>query len=120
MRLFEPDDEHRPVRLLENRSPDFDRVVRPNGQEEAVEGGVMQLAQRQSVTDDRIALVLRILNDVRRVEQFLMPKVADGALHAIGIEHLLTKRLLMEPPADRRSHVLPSYLVAILRSPRQT
>src|ERR1035437_4973412 len=35
VRLFQADKEHRPIRLLEDRLPDFDRVVRPNGKEEA-------------------------------------------------------------------------------------
>ena len=42
----------------------------------------MQLAQRQAVADNRIALVLRILDDVCRVKQLLMVQSTDGALLA--------------------------------------
>jgi len=82
VRLFQADKEHRPVRLLEDRLPDFDRVVRPNGKEEAVEGGVMQPAQRQPVAHDRVTFVLRVLDDVGGIEQLLVVEAADGALLA--------------------------------------
>ena len=47
--LLEADDEHRAVRLQDERGPHLDDVVRPEGEEEPIEGGVMQLAQGDAV-----------------------------------------------------------------------
>jgi hypothetical protein len=43
--LLQANNEHWAVRLIEDRGSDFDNIVRTDGEEESVEGGVMELAQ---------------------------------------------------------------------------
>ena len=71
--------EHRAVLFLENRRPHFDPVLGSDGQEVPVVSGVVELAQRQPVGNDGLAVGLRISDDVRRVEQFLVPQPAQRA-----------------------------------------
>lgn len=98
--------------------PHFDRVVGPDCQEEAVESGMMELAEREPVAHNRIALVLRIRDDVRRVEQFLMPKMADGALLAISLENALAKLPLVNATTECRDDVSPLDLSGVLARPK--
>src|ERR1035437_8541926 len=120
MHLLQTDQEHRPVRFFKDRSPDFDRVVGPDGQEKAVECGVMKLAEREAVADDRIAFIIGIGDDVRRVEKLLMTESAYGALLAVCVEYLLTELLLVESPADCGGYVLPPYLIPVLGGAMKT
>lgn len=117
MHLLEPDLEHRTVRFLEDRSPNLNPVVRSYGHEEVVESGVMELAERQTVADDRIAFVVCISHDVSRVQEFLMTQPTDRALLSIGIQDLNAEPLLMESPPHGRGDVLTPDLIAVLSSP---
>ena len=78
MDLLEPDHQHRPVMLVQDGLADLDRVVGPDCEEQAVEGGVVQLAERDAVADNRFALGVAIGSDVRSVEQFLVVQAAQG------------------------------------------
>ncbi len=70
--LLEAHDQHRAVRLLEDRRADLDDVVGPDGEEAAIERGVMEFAQRDAVADDRLALGVAVGRDVGGVEEVLM------------------------------------------------
>ncbi len=72
--LLEPDREHRAVRFLEYGWAHLDDVVGPNGEEEPIERGVMQLAERDAIRDQRLALGVAVRGDLRCVEKFLMPE----------------------------------------------
>ena len=80
--------EHRAVRLAEDRRADLDDVVRSDGEEEPIERGVMELAQRDAVADDRLTLGVAVGRDVRRVEKLLVAQPAQGA--ALGVRADLT------------------------------
>ena len=51
MDLLEAHDEHRAIRFREDGRADLDDVVRPNGEEESIECGVVELAQDDAVAD---------------------------------------------------------------------
>src|SRR2546425_12310490 len=85
----------RPVRLVENVLAQLHRQVRPHAQDVPVERRVVQLAQRQPVRHDRLAPRMPVRQDVRRVEQLLVPQPADGALLAVGPQHPLPELLLV-------------------------
>ena len=55
MDLLQPDHEHRAVRFAQDGRPHLDDVVRPDGEEEPIKRGVMELAQGDAVPDDRLA-----------------------------------------------------------------
>ena len=62
---------------------DLDHVVGPDGEEEAIERGVMELAQRDAVADQRLALGVAVRRDVHRVQELQMAQPAEGA--ALGV-----------------------------------
>ena len=63
----------------QNGRPHLDDVVGPNGEEEPIEPGVMELAQRDAVADDWLALGVAVGRDMRRVQELLMAQSAVGA-----------------------------------------
>src|SRR3990172_10096787 len=71
--LLEAHDEHRAVRLGEDGWADLDDVVGPDGEEEAIEGGVMELAQGDAVADQRLALGVAVGRDVGRAQELTGP-----------------------------------------------
>ena len=79
MDLLQAHDKHRAVVLGEDRRLDLDHVVGPDREEEAVERGVVQLAQRDTVAYYRLAFRVAVWRDVGRVEQLLMPQAAECA-----------------------------------------
>ena len=79
-------------------------VVGPDAQKVAVEGGVVELAQGQTVRYDRFS-GLGVGHDVRRVEQFGMAESAERALVPVGSQHPLAKRPLVESLPHRSGSV---------------
>ena len=69
MYLLQANDKHRAVVLGENRRLDLDQLVRTDGEEEAVERGVVQLAQRHAVAYYWLAFRVAVWRDVGGVEQ---------------------------------------------------
>ena len=68
MYLLQAHDKHRAVVLGEDRRLDLDHVVRTDREEEAVERGVVQLAERHAVAHYRLALGVAVRRDVGRIE----------------------------------------------------
>jgi hypothetical protein len=50
--LLQSHDEHRAVRLPQDGRPHLDDVVGPDGEEAAIERGVMELAQCDTIADE--------------------------------------------------------------------
>ena len=69
--------QHRAVFFSKYRRPHLDHVGRRHGQEVPVVRRMVQLAQREPVRDDRFAVGLGVPDDVRRVEQLLVPQSAQ-------------------------------------------
>ena len=87
MQTLQPVQQHRPILLVQDLSPNLDDVVGPDPDELPVEGGVVQLAERETILDSRLAAGLRVWNDVGSVEQLLMAETAQCALLPVGAEH---------------------------------
>ena len=98
--LLKANNEHRAVRLSKNRLSDLDHVVRSNCEEEAVEGRMVELAECQAITDNRIALEVAIWRDMGGVEELVMPELAESTTIVVGPDHPLAKRHLMQPPTE--------------------
>lgn len=108
-------DQHRAIMFVEDRSTDLDRVVGADREEEAVEGRVVELAERHAIADQRFALGIPVGDDVSGVEQFLMSQAAKGAPLLVRPDDALTEDHLMNALSDGARDVGTSGLVAILR-----
>src|SRR2546426_2870257 len=109
--------QHRAVWLAENVRAQLHRQVRPHAQDVPVERRVVQLAQRQPVRHDRLAPRMPVRQDVRRVEQLLVPQPADGALLAVRPQHPLPELLLVHALLAEARHVRTPYGVFRPSSP---
>lgn len=89
--------EHRSVLLLEDGAPHLDHVIWANREEVPIERGVVELAQRQPVRNERLALRQGVPRDMGSVEELLVPETAEGAPHPIGLEHARAKRARETP-----------------------
>jgi hypothetical protein len=83
--------EHRPVDFLQHVEAHGDLEVGRDADEVAVEGGVVQLAEREAVGNDRLAQGMAVGEDVGGFQQLVMAEPADGAALLVGAEHALTK-----------------------------
>ena len=118
--LLEPHDEHRTVRFLEDGRPHLDDVVGPDGEKEPIERGVMQLAQRDAVADDRLALGVAVGRDVRCVQEFPMPESTERASLGVRSNHPLAEGDLVQPTAERRGHIRTPGLGHVLSGDQRT
>jgi len=112
--LLEADDEHWTVVLGQDRRLDLDHVIGPDREEEAVEGGVMKLAERYAVADDRVALRMAVGRDVGGVQELLVTQAAERASCLVSAQNSLAEELLVKPLADRSRHVLAPGLRAVV------
>ena len=76
MQALKPVQQHRPIVLVQNLSPNLDDVVGPDADKLPVEGGVVQLAEREPVLNARLTAGLCVWNDVGGVEQLLVAEPA--------------------------------------------
>ena len=83
------------ITLLKDVAPDFHDEVRSHSQNLCIEGAVMDGAHCQSVRYDRFAAI-RILLDVRGIEELEVPESAERALAPVSKKHTLAKRSLMQ------------------------
>jgi len=68
MNPLEPVQEHRTIPFSEDVAAHFENAVWTDPDQIVVEGGVMELAQREAVRDDRFASRMGVGKDVRGVE----------------------------------------------------
>lgn len=108
MKRLDGVDERGTISLFEDVSPDLDDAVRADTDEVAIEGHVMELAQRQSITNEGGTLGFRVGHYVRCIEQLLVPEPAQRALVPVRLEDSLPERSLMESLANGGRDVLPS------------
>ena len=59
--------QHRSIRLCEDVATDLDQVVGPYAEDVGIEGGVMDLAEREPIGHDRLTLHMGVGQDVRRI-----------------------------------------------------
>jgi hypothetical protein len=118
--LLEAHHEHRAVRFPQDGRAHLDDVVGPNGEEEPIERGVMQLAQGDAVADDRLALDIAVGRDVRRVQEFLVSESAQRASFRVRSNHPLTEGDLVQPTAERCGHIRTPRLGRVLTDGQRT
>ncbi len=96
MHALEAMSQHGAVLFFEDVTPDLElQIVRPDTDEVMVEGGVMDLAQRKAIRNDRITTFVAVGNDMGSVEQFLTAESAHRARILVGAQDSITKGSLM-------------------------
>ena len=94
--LLETVFEHRTVVFFEDAFADIYLVVRADSKDVSVIGGVMNLAQGQTILNHRRTTIICVRNDVSRVQKFRMGQAANGAALAVCGDHDVSERALME------------------------
>ena len=87
---------HRPVDFFQHVEAHGDLEVGRDADEVAVEGGVVELAERETVGNDRLPQGMAVGEDVGGFQQLIMAEPADGAALLIGAEHALAKTPLVQ------------------------
>ncbi len=96
---------HWTVVLFQDSLAHMHVVVRADAENISVVSRMMDLAERQSVLDDRSPAIIRIWNDVGRIEKLRVRQAADGASVAIGGDDKIPKGALMQALAGLRPDV---------------
>ena len=107
VQLLESVQQHGTVLFIQDISPNLDDKVRTNANKHPVKGGVMQLAESESVSDLRNSFRLTVRHNMRRIQELPMPQATQGALLSIRGQYPLTKGLLMESSFELSCHVSP-------------
>ena len=98
--------EHRPVDFLQHVEAHGDLEVGRDADEVAVVGGVVELAEREAVENDRLPRGWPSVENVSGFQQLVMAEPADGAALLVGAEHALAKAPLVQALADHGGHIL--------------
>ena len=88
--------EHRPVDFLQDVEAHGDLEVGRDADEIAVEGGVVELAEREAVGNDRLPQGMAVREDVSGFQQLVMAEPGDGAAPLVGAEYALSKAPLVK------------------------
>ena len=97
--------QHRPILLLEDVTTDLDDSVRAHANEQPVECGVVELAERKSVRYPRVSAWFTVGHDVGGVEQLVVPEAAKRALSSVRSKHPFPESPLMKPDLELARHV---------------
>ena len=92
---LEPVLEHWPVRLAQDIEPEVHHEIRADAQDVAIEGRMVELAERDAIGDDGFSPRVAVWQDVGRLEQLPVSKPADRASLLIRPQHPLPERLLV-------------------------
>jgi hypothetical protein len=107
-------DERGTVGFGEDVVTDLNHIVRAEAEEVAIEGRMMERAEGDSVSDEWLPSRVRVGNDMRRVEKFLVTQAAERALTLVRLEYPFAKSSLMESEAHHGSRVEPTCCVSVL------
>ena len=100
--------EHRPILLFKDIAMNLDHEVGPNTEDVSIKCGVMNLAERETIRHNGIALRVTIRKDVRGLEQFGMTKPTHRAAFPIRCQNSRSKLLLMHSSLREHRDVLAS------------
>ena len=92
---LEPVLEHRPVRLAQDIEPEVHHEIRADAQDVAIEGRMVELAERDAIGDDGFSPRVAVWQGVGRLEQLPVSKPADRASLLIRPQHPLPEHLLV-------------------------
>jgi hypothetical protein len=98
--------QHRSVDLVENVLAHLDDVVGPQADDLVVEGGVMDLAQREAVGDHRCTTE-RVGDDVGRIQEFDVLQLTHRAGVPVRAQHVDAERRLVEALLGEAAVVAP-------------
>jgi hypothetical protein len=101
---------HRAVALLEHLRVNLDNIIRPDPYQEMIEGGMVNLAEGESVGHRGIPCGVSVRDDVRSVEKITVAEAAEGALVTICAKDALPESPLVQTDLDCRRNVGPSCL----------
>ena len=105
--LLQPVAERRAVLLLEHLPADVHRIIGADAEDVRVVGGVVDLAERQTVLDDRLAAIIRVGDDVRRIKELDVRQPADSAPARVGVDDDIAEGTLVEPMPGLGPRVAP-------------
>ena len=71
-------------------------MIGTNAEDVRIEGGVVELAERKTIRNDRLTERMAVGEEVRSVEQFPVPQPADGTGLSVCVENPSTERGLVE------------------------
>ena len=97
--------QHWPILLLEDVTTDLDDSVRADANEQPVECGVVELAERKSVRYPRVSAWFTVGHNVGGVEQLVVPEAAKRALSSVRSQHPFPETPLMKPDLELARHV---------------
>lgn len=98
-------DERRAVVLFQNVLADLQDVIGTQAHEVAIEGRVMEGAQRDAVSDKWLSCRIRVRDYVGSIKEFLVAQAAKRALALICLQHALTEGSLVKSNTDRGGDV---------------
>lgn len=84
---------------------DFHGVIGSNCNDMAIESRMVQFAERNPVRDNWFTTRIRIRNNMRRLEEFLVSESADCAMLSICSHDILAKPLLVKSPSGYHCNV---------------
>jgi len=87
--------EHWSVLLLQHVLADLDDQIRAYAENGYIESGVVDLAERESVVDPRVALGMPVRQNMGGVEKPGVPQPADGTALPVGLDDPVSKALLV-------------------------
>lgn len=96
----------------------FQNAVGPDPEEVAVEGHMVELAERQPILNYGLASWVCVGNDVCRIEQLLMPQPAKCTPSPVCLEHSLPESSLMQSLPYNCGAVLPPSGIYVLADMR--
>lgn len=97
--------EHGPVDLLEHVATHLYCVVRPHPKDVRVECAMMEAAQRHAVRHDWFTMGMPVRQDMRGVEQLLVPEATDRAVFSICGEYAEAERFLVHSLSHLAGHI---------------
>lgn len=89
----------------------MDAEIRSDADEVLVEGAMVDRAEGEAVADDRLARLLGVGDDVRRIEEPNLPEPADRAAVSVRGEHDAAELRLVDALPDLANDVAPLDLV---------
>lgn len=89
-------DEHGAIDLMQHLEADLDDENGTDPDDVAIEGWMMELAQRQTVGNGWLSQRVTVGQDVRRVKELVVPEPADCAGLVIGAYNSLAELRLVK------------------------
>src|ERR1700730_10425843 len=102
---LQPVQQHRSVFLSEHVFTHLNPQVRSDSQHLAIEGGVVQRTQRESIRNKWLSVGVAIGKNMRSIKQFTMAKPENAARIVVGKQYPFSKSLRMESPLDQGGDV---------------